>query len=221
MKKLVYLLTGMAALAICTTANASITNVWWAPDADGVLVCPLGGWTNSAGSLTMYGDQFTVAGTSVGHMVGGVQTDSDLDPILNLGGSIENDTMGAWLGYTINVYMNKFFQFGPAFPTVDNPPFSDGWFVAGVGQPTTPLLSGPYTGFWKGNIVYSRGAGTPIAVGDYMDFSYDINFSGGMGFSFVQEMIPSFASIPEPSAFVLAGLGGLMLALRRHRRPAA
>jgi hypothetical protein len=216
MKKLVVILTAVAALALSSTTYANITSAWWAPDGDNAILCPQPGWTNSApgatSSLLMYGDQYGVPG----HMAGQIATDSPLDPTLFLGGTIGNDTGQAWLGYTINVILNKNFSFGPSFPTVDNPPNSDGWFVAALNAPVLQN-SGPWNGYWLGTIVYSKGAGSLIGVGQDMDFGYSITFSGAMSFSFVQEMIPSYTNIPEPSAFVLAGIGSLIFALRLRR----
>ena len=156
MKRLLVFATVVAALAICSTSNADITDAYWNADNDGVIDCQEWSWNSTTVTLWMSGVHNNGVPDPAGHMVGEIYTDTALDPILNIGGSIQNSTAGAWLGYTINVIMNNTFGIGPTFPTVDNPPNSDGWFVAGVGQPTL-LVSGHWTGLCLGDIVYSRG----------------------------------------------------------------
>jgi len=216
MKKLVVLLTVAAALAFCSTTHATITGAWWASDGDGVINCTTG-WSPASATLTMDGVQRYVSGYGMtGHMLGEITTDSPLDPTLYLGGSIDNDTGQAWLGYTINVMLSQNFSFAPTFPSVDNPLEPGTGFVAALNQPVLQN-SGPWNGYWMGTIIYSQGAGSPIGVGQQMDFAYSITFAGSMSFSYCQEMIPSYTYIPEPSAIVLAGLGGLAFALRLRR----
>jgi hypothetical protein len=214
MKRLVCLLTAIAAIALCSTSNASITNATWAADRDGVIVCNTWGFDLGQSSLWMYGDQYAVAGNSTGHMLGTIETDSALDPTLTLSGTLGNNTGGNWVGYQINVIMGTSFSFVPPGPTVGNPPTGD-WFVASVVAPTFQV-SGPWAGFYEGTLFFS--GGTPIGIGADMDFLYSINFSDFTSFSFTQEMIPNIVAVPEPSALVLAGMGGLMLALRLRRK---
>jgi hypothetical protein len=214
MKKLVVLLTAVAAFAFCSTSQATITNAVWGDDGDGIIQCEDWTWNNSPATLWMYGDHHQIGENTVGHMEGTIQTDSELDPVLTLGGSIVNDTSGAWWGYQIKVAMSVPFTFVSPGPNVNNPPTYNDWFVSSVWGPWH-MGTGPYTGMYLGILDFSMG--TPIGIGDTMTFEYSINFSGGLMFSFTQEMTPWFTNIPEPSALALAGMGGLMLVLRLRR----
>jgi hypothetical protein len=212
MKKVLSLLIAMAAFAFATTSNATITSASWWPDSDGVLTCTYG-WNAGQSTLWMNGTQSDVSGATTGHMLGSIQTDTPSDPTLTLNASIVNDTGSAWLGYQVNVVMNSTFSFVTPGPSVSNP--AD-WFVAGVVNPTLQG-GGPYAGKYLGTLYFSEG--TDIGIGGELDFVYSINFSSLTDFTLTQEMIPLFTAIPEPSTFVLGGLGGLLLTLglRRYR----
>jgi hypothetical protein len=168
----------------------------------------------------MKGDQFW----GPGHMVGGGQLSDAGDPRLTLGSSIDNDTNFAWIAYTVNVYMptNEVPTFtivntGTLAPSVDNP--NNDWTVASVVEPSSePVVSsGEFAGDYEGTL--NLQGGTPLAIGDELDFGYTIQFSGASHFDFTQEVIP--IAVPEPGAIDLVAVsGGLLagLALIRSRR---
>jgi hypothetical protein len=210
MKTRYFFLAAALAVAIPCSTPASITNAQWWADGDGAVICNSWNWNSSEALLTMSGRQCD----GVGHMLGLIQTSDPLDPTLTLSGAVNNDTGGAWIGYTINVIMSTNFSFVAPGPTVANPSVND-WFVASVINPTLQV-SGPHAGMWEGTLNFA--SGTPIGMTQEMDFLYSISFSGGLGFNFTQEMIPIFTMVPEPGTLVLAGMGGIMLALRLRRR---
>lgn len=215
MKKQTFLLLAAASLLTCS-ANASITNAWWQADGDGAIACDSWTWdATSQASLLMYGRQYGLpsqVGPGVAaHMLGWAQTTDELDPTLFLGSSVDNDTGGVWSGYKVNVIMSQAFTFSGT-PGVSNPDST--WNLAGIVAPTLQM-SGPYAGKYEGTIDYA--GGTPVGIGDELDFSYSIHFLGSTSYAFTQEMIPIFSEVPEPSTIVLAGMGGLALALRLRR----
>lgn len=198
MKRLVVVLASAIAFAHFTISNAAITNVWLENPGSVQWTRQLNG---ENATIWMTGTQ-----TETNWQVfGGVETDSLEDPVLTLNGTVLNNTTGAWVGYQINVLMSIPFTFVAPGPSVANPPTND-WYVWAVWQPW-------WTGTeYKGTLWFS--AGTPVPVGDSLEYIYSIDFSGTLGFQFCTQMIPWFTPIPEPSSFVLAGLGGLaMLAM--------
>jgi hypothetical protein len=218
MKKQITLLTVVATFACCSVSNASITNAWWHDDGDGAIVCSNWTWSASQSALSMSGNQYGLPGQPgpgvPAHMLGWAQTDTTADPTLFLGSSVDNDTGAAWIGYQVNVIMNQSFTF-IGTPGVSTVPGSS-WVLAG--PPTTPTLQvgGPYNGLYEGTIDFSDG-GTPLGIGDELDFNYAIHFVGSTDYAFTQEMIPMFSEVPEPTTLALAGMGGLALALRLRR----
>jgi hypothetical protein len=227
MKTKILVAFGLAFLAFCTTGRADITNAWWHDDGDGVLVCKT--WGNNSGSLpapnmTMTGDQYTVPGQSAaGHMLGWVQTDSPTDPTLYLGSAVDNDTAFAWTSYQVNVVMPVDFSFVANSEYVANYPASPpngwtpDWTVANV---IAPILqnTGIYANKYEGTINLT--GGTPVQVGDELDFGYGIHFAGSTDYSFTQEMIP-MGVVPEPSDLGLASallFGGIELVKRLRRK---
>jgi hypothetical protein len=203
----------LAIAGYCATSRADITNAWWHDDGDGVLVCKT--WTYdsvnlSSPNLTMTGDQYTVPGQSAaGHMNGWIQTDGQ-DPTLYLGSGVDNDTAFAWTSYQVNVYMAVPFTF-VGTPGVSNPDST--WFVASTLQPSSPVVGGPYSGDYEGTLDLS--GGTPVAIGDELDFNYAIHFGSSIDYTFTQEMIPM--GVPEPGDLGLASgllFGGFQLVKR-------
>lgn len=164
----------------------------------------------------MTGDQYTVPGQSAaGHMNGWIQTDSPTDPTLYLGSGVDNDTSFAWTSYQVNVYMAVPFTFVGSVG-VSNPDST--WFVASTLQPSSPIVGGPYSGDYKGTLDLS--GGTPVAIGDELDFNYAIHFGSSTDYAFTQEMIPM--GVPEPSDLGLASallFGGIEL-VKRFRKKA-
>jgi hypothetical protein len=139
-------------------------------------------------------------------MVGTITTDSATDPTLFLGSAVDNDTSFAWTSYVVNVVMNAPFTFFGSPSVVNYPPSGPSdWSVASV---TTPALqgSGLYAGDYEGTIDLT--GGTPVQVGDELDFSYAIHFSSSTDYAFTQEMIPQ--TVPEPSELGLLTMSGLL-----------
>ncbi len=146
-------------------------------------------------------------------MVGTVNTDGLLDPTLTLASAIENDTNFAWSAYTVNVYMVSTFTLTNAEVTLPTD-----WTLVNTVEPSTPLGSGPFAGDYEGTMNFQEGTG-PVAIGDEIDFDYQMKFSGASHFNFTQEVIP--IAVPEPGAIDLVAVsGGLLagLALIRSRR---
>jgi hypothetical protein len=216
MKKQIGLLVVVATVACCSVSNASITNAWWTADADGNIVCGDWTWNSSQPTLWMYGGQNGLPAQPgpglPARMSGTIQTDTALDPTLFLGSSVNNDTGGMWIGYQVNVIMNAPFTFfgTPAVGTVP----ADSWFLASTVPPALQG-AGPYAGLYEGTLNFS--GGTPLGIGDELNFSYAINFGSALNYAFTQEMIPIFSEVPEPSTAALLTVGGLGLALRMRR----
>lgn len=194
----------VAILVLVSTTRANITNLTYASDGDGAFVCSNYLWQGSSPSVNfhVYGDQFSAPG----HMLTDVLTDSANDPALIIGSSVDNDTGFAWTSYLVNVYMATTFTITNVTVTS---PLND-WTVVSV-SPVT------FTGSnFVANIVYDTG--TPIAIGDTLDFSYKLQFASSTHYAFTQEMIP----VPEPGTVVMVTMSGLLfaslaLARRRHR----
>ncbi len=195
----------VAILVFVSTTRANITNLTYCSDGDGAFVCSNYAWAGSSPSVNfhVYGDQFSAPG----HMLTDVLTDSASDPTLTIGSSVDNDTSFAWTAYLVNVYMATNFTISNV--TVTSP--SNDWTVVSVSPAT-------FTGSnYVANIVYDTG--TPIAIGDELDFSYQLQFASSTHYAFTQEMIP----VPEPSTFLTVTMSGLLLATFAwaRRRPQA
>jgi hypothetical protein len=185
-----------------------------ADDGDGAINCtgtwaanPL--WTPGseldAGTMSIVGQQYW----GPGH-VGTEGLDDTAyfavngDPTVKLITSIDNDTTFAWTGYHVNVYMDQ--PFTLSVPTVTY----DSWTVANLG--TYPLSAALVGGQYVATIDYV--GGSPLPIGDTLDFSYKLTFTGSV--HYCQEMFP----IPEPGtiALVLTGLVGLVIVGRKFAR---
>lgn len=193
-----------------SAAQGAISCADWKDDGDGVITCAPGSVGANGTLLSTTGQQ---NGSGPGHMVGTIATTDATDPTLTLASSLENDTGAAWVGYRVNVYMTSAFVL--ANPTINSPA---SWGTSQVIQPTygaTSLDGGNYA--YVGSILFE---GSPeIAVGDTIDFSYQMTFKGSTSYSFTQEMIPEFAAVPEPGIFGLLGaimVGGMVFAKTRR-----
>ena len=213
MKRHILFLAAVATFTWCSNSYASITNGWWYTGDETSLYCNVSSW--SGGMLSMSGTQYGSSAT----MVGGVQTTSESDPTLTLSSAVNNDTGGAWIAYQVNVIMSIPFSFVTPGPTVgtpnpsgavDNPPIDD-WMVSMVVAPSLQV-SGPYAGMYEGTLDYS--SGTPVGIGDELDYLFSIQFSGATSYTFTEQVIPTITEVPEPGALALAGIGGLLFALR-------
>jgi PEP-CTERM motif len=184
------LLTGLS------TARANVTGISYAPDGSGAINCPIYNWPGGT-DVNIYGYQYSGPGA----IDFNVATDTSGDPTLTLGNNIVNDTGFAWSGYEVTVTMGQTFTLSSALVTV--PP---DWTVSSIVQPGAPVL-----GQFTGNIFLS--AGTPVQVGQSLDFSYQLSFLGSVAFT--ETLTPT----PEPGTCSLL-LGGLALGgwiARRHR----
>ena len=202
MKKLGIIVVVLASLACCSISNATITDFTYATDGDGALTNCYYTWDSTNVVLAMYGDQEW----SPGHMLGTIYTDSADDPKLTSRVTLDNDTTFAWTDYHVNVFMNSSFTLSNA---VVYTPVN---WTATISQ--QPAWNGSA---YEGRIDYY--AGTPVAIGDTLDFSYVMIFSGATQFNFTQELIPT----PEPGTLGLVTISGLLLggfALARRRRRA-
>jgi hypothetical protein len=171
-----------------TTARANITGITYASDNSAALNCPIYTWPGGTG-VNIYGYQYWGPG-SIGF---NVTTDSSGDPTLTLGNAIVNDTGFAWSGYEVTVTMGQTFTLSSALVTTP----AD-WSVSSVMQPGAPVA-----GVYTGDIFFS--AGTPVQIGQALDFSYNLSFLGSV--QFTETLTPT----PEPGTCSLL-LGGLALA---------
>jgi hypothetical protein len=181
--------------AYSSLAGGTITNVNAWADGDGAIVCPIYSWDNTD-VVGIYGDQYS----GPGHIFANINVDSEVDPTLTLNNVIDNDTMFAWTGYQVTVVMNKTFTLSAV--AVNSP---GDWTVTSVVQPGAPVA-----GLWTGTMLFS--AGTPIAIGDSIDFTFKETFIGSV------QTCMTFEPIPEPGAFSLLLAGGLLLAGRSLSR---
>ncbi|MGH7992389.1 MAG: hypothetical protein ACREDQ_02660 [Limisphaerales bacterium] len=206
MKRLSFVLIVAGGLVCCSASKANITGISFADDGDGAITCPVYTWSGSASDLSapITGEQCW----EPAHVVGTITTDTANDPNLILGSAIDNDTTFAWTAYQVNVYMNNTFSLSAASVTLP----AD-WTLASIQTTAVPVVS--LHGSYEAQILFT--SGTPVAIGDELDFSYKISFSGATSYSFTQEMIP----VPEPGTlgFLMAGvllLSGKKIVQRRH-----
>jgi hypothetical protein len=207
MKKLSFILVSVVATLACgSVSRASITNAWWNDNGSGALVCST--WNYLGDTLTMTGVQHN--NSVPGIMLGWVQTTDPLDPTLTLSSAVNNDSGQAWIAYQVNVVMSNPFSFVTPGPTVNNP-FND-WNVASVIAPTLQV-GGIYNGEYLGTINFA--GGTPVGVGDELDYLFSIHFTGATSFSFTESTMVQ--TVPEPGTATLLAIGGLAFAMRLRR----
>ena len=162
-------------------------------------------WTAIFTVLGTPGDLFTMQSHQYtsGKIWGNILTDSAEDPTLTLQNTIDNQTAFSWTAYHVDVSMNNVFTI--ASPSVLN----SGWTF---GTPVQPVWNGSA---YVGQIDFY--AGTPVAIGQILSFSYQIVFSGATSFNFTESLTP----VPEPGALSLLLAGGLLVAgskLARRRQ---
>ena len=208
MKKQIALLVVVATLACCSISHASITGATWENLNYNALNCTSNAFASD--TLGMYGVQKGGAAS----MKAIIDTDTIADPNLTLSSSVNNDTGFAWNGYQVNVVMSVPFAFTAPAPNVQNPPTGD-WFLAGVVPPTLQGGASPWSGYYEGTLDFS--AGTPVGIGEELDFQYTVTFGSSTHYIITQEMIPSMVTIPEPSTIALLAIGGLGLVMRLRR----
>jgi len=176
------------------TSSAVVTDVTYQADGDGAIICPEYAWDGSY-TIGVYGDQYG----GMGHILFDVQATPE-DPTLTLANSIDNDTGFAWTSYQVDVWMNQNFLISSEM--VSGPA---GWGVDSVAQPVlgTAMWDGnPVPNVYIGHLYLS---GTPsVGIGDTLDFSYAISFTGPV--SFTEQLVP----VPEPASLSLL-LGAALL----------
>lgn len=197
MKRKILALAVAASFLTGLTARANITGITYSSDNNAVLNCPIYTWPGGTG-VNIYGYQHSGPGS----IDFNVTTDSSGDPTLTLGNTIVNDTGFAWSGYEVTVTMQQTFTLSSALVTVPA-----NWSIGSIVQPGAPV-----GGIYTGNIFLS--AGTPIQVGQPLDFSYQLSFDGSVAFT--ETLTPT----PEPGtcSLLLAGLalGGWFTSRRRR-----
>jgi|WetSurMetagenome_2_1015567.scaffolds.fasta_scaffold266251_2 hypothetical protein len=200
MKRVVFGL--MVILSMAALANAAITGYSCDDDHDGVIVMqstamdpPLGG---TDVTLTMYCTQPKFA---EGNVVGDFSTDTELDPTVRLTEFITNDTNYDWTGYNFSIRMSKTF-------TISAPVMPKDWTYV-ITQAPASVPSGEYVG----SVVFSKGTGSAVKVGDEANFGFKMQFLGAVSYCTAQ------TPVPEPVSIVMLALGGFALTqIRRSRR---
>jgi hypothetical protein len=138
-------------------------------------------------------------------------TDSDADPLMTAYHSIYNDTGATWIGYDATVLLysaTPLSSYTLAGPTVLIP--SDATWTTSLSSFTltstnsSDVAGQPYK--YSGQITYA--AGTPIADGDTLLFSYGESFAGSKHYTQHEILTPVYA-VPEPGTLVLLGSGVL------------
>jgi hypothetical protein len=195
MKSLFVASVAFSSFLMVSPSNAAVTSASTWADGDGAIVCNYYGWDGLNNVLDMDGIQYGVPA----HMIGSISTDTPLDPTITLQNTLDNDTLFAWTAYHVNVSMNNFFSIVVGSPTVYTP---GGWTGVITQQPV--LVGGSYVG----QVDFT--GGPQVNVGDTLDFSYKIQFSGSTSYSFTQELV----AVPEPTSLGLLALGGALLGVR-------
>jgi hypothetical protein len=202
MTKLVGTAVFVAAIAWAAVSNATVTGEDCWAGSGGALQNSTWDWNAANNTLSIGAYQYLEPGA----MLGTFTTSGGTDPTVTLENSVNNDTGFAWTAYDANVYLNT--NFTLANPVVYGDTTEPGWSGVITVSPADLVASGPYTGQYEAEAVFS--GGPPIPIGGLLDFSYQMSFTGGV--SFTEQLIP----VPEPGTLVLV-LGGLigLVAMRR------
>jgi len=211
MKAFFATLAFLALLTWGTTCRAGVMG-YAADDGDGAVTCTgtwlapgLGG--EDDGTMLIQGQQWG----PVGH-IGKQDLDETArfevneDPTVKLRTIIDNDTAFAWTAYHVNIYMTQPFSISSV--SVNYGDTSEGgWWGSATVTPAQQVGDE-----YVGQVDFS--GGDPLLIGDSLDFSYKLTFTGSV--HYCQEMIP----IPEPSMIALAisGLVGLLVVRRKFPR---
>lgn len=192
-----------ATFLICSISSASITGIpTWS--YSGGLYCYGPNLTTDSNT----GDQSVALNgrqSSFGAMDLTLLTDTVSDPTLTINNSINNTSSFAWTAYIVNVAMNQSFTINSAGVVAP----SD--WSASITQPGAPV-----GGIYTGTIDYT--GGTPVALypalNSTLDFGYQVTFSGSTQYNLTESANP----VPEPGAFGLLMLAGLLLGGRKFAR---
>jgi hypothetical protein len=207
MRRNFYLPAALAAafsISIARSASASIVSYSaWSPNtSDMTIQTPALQSDGMTGNIPTYSTAIDGAQASSGAVDGTIKTNSASDPILHIEDSVNNDTPYAWSQYEVDVLMNNTFSL--TVPAVVSP--ASGWIVNSGG--TVP------DGSMFEDVLTFTGA-PPIAIGDTLDFTYTLSFSGLTSFSFDQVFTPT--PVPEPTTLSVLILGGAGMLVRRRR----
>jgi hypothetical protein len=206
----------VALMALSATCQAGVVG-YAAADGDGAILCT-GTWLapgaggEDAGTMLVDGQQYgPVAHVGRENLDNTARFEVDGDPTVKLHTIIDNDTTYGWVGYHVNIYMDKPFTISAVAVNYGDTSANGWWGNATVASATTP---DPITGQYVGQVDYY--GGNTLAIGGSLDFSYKLTFDGTV--HYCQEMIPT--PVPEPSTIALgiSGLIGLLVVRRKLGR---
>jgi hypothetical protein len=191
----------IALLLFTSIADANITSWTCDDNGDGSIVINADFFS---GMLLINGTQYSYPG----YIQGSFTTDTEVDPVVWIVESLNNQTNFAWTDYHIDIGMNKPFSIVGVVS-----PFDWTWAITPpTGGQQLPNQA-PGTLGWLGIIDYY--AGTPISIGASDSFGLVISFTGSA--QFYIEQVPT-GIIPAPGSSLLGGIGiGCARWLRRRK----
>jgi len=213
-----------AAILGWTSGARAETVAWDSPPGNGGPVGSLQGGSSLDGAdaydLSIQSDQ--LCGPT--HILLSLPTDSPNDPTIKSINDVINDTGAAWGAYEVELILDAGSALTPNYsisaPTVTSP---DNDWTATITQPLAYVginSGGQYV--YQGSLLYA--AGTPVASGEELDFSYIFTFAGSPSYTAIQEQtpLPVNDSVPEPSSVALFDIGAMVFlayaCLRRRPR---